>query len=148
MPAAHPERKSLPHGIPSWVQPGTVYFITICGKPKGRDQFCRSAVTPKIMESVKVYHDRLVWHAHLVVLMPDHIHGLFSFPPDRSIGQVLSSWKGYLAKVCGIEWQRDFFEHRLRDAASMEEKAFYIRANPVRAGLADKPEDWPHVWPA
>ena len=144
---SHPERKQLPHEIPSWVQPGSVFFITICGTPKGRDQFCQPAVAPKIMDAAKFYHDRLTWYVHLIVLMPDHIHGLFAFPPDRSIKQVLTSWKGYLAKTCGLEWQRDFFEHRIRDDAAREEKAHYIRANPVRAGLVERAEDWPHVWP-
>jgi REP element-mobilizing transposase RayT len=100
------------------------------------------------MDSARFNHDRLVWHVHLLVLMPDHVHGLLAFPSDQSIKQVMTAWKGYLAKTCGIEWQRDFFEHRIRDAAGLEEKAHYIRANPVRAGLVATAGDWPYVWPS
>jgi len=46
----------------------------------------------------------------------------------------------------GIEWQRDFFEHRLRSAESWREKADYIRANPVRKGLEAQVSQWPQVF--
>jgi REP element-mobilizing transposase RayT len=42
----------------------------------------------------------------------------------------------------GIRWQRDFFEHRLRSEESFREKADYVLANPVRAGLVECEEDW------
>jgi REP element-mobilizing transposase RayT len=32
----------------------------------------------------------------------------------------------------GIIWQRDYFEHIIRDAAELEQKRQYIRANPAR----------------
>jgi hypothetical protein len=32
----------------------------------------------------------------------------------------------------------------LRGAESYEEKWWYVRDNPVRAGLVDRWEDWPH----
>lgn len=59
---------------------------------------------------------------------------------------VIRAWKHYLAKRHRIRWQRDFFDHRIRQHESHEEKAAYIRNNPVRAGLVEKPEDWPYVW--
>jgi mono/diheme cytochrome c family protein len=36
----------------------------------------------------------------------------------------------------------------LRKDESYREKADYIRANPVRAGLVTRPEDWPYFWQA
>ena len=39
-----------------------------------------------------------------------------------------------------------FFEHRLRKEESFREKADYILANPVRAGLVERAEDWPYVF--
>ena len=40
-------------------------------------------------------------------------------------------------------WQRGFFDHLLRNAESYAQKWHYVRENPVRAGLMEKPEDWP-----
>ena len=43
-----------------------------------------------------------------------------------------------------MNWQRDFFDHRLRDHHELEEKTSYIVMNPVRKGLCERSEDW--VW--
>ena len=64
--------------------------------------------------------------------MPDH--GLISFPAETALASRVAAWKGYAAKTFGVKWQDRFFDHRLRTEASADEKAHYIRANPVRAG--------------
>jgi hypothetical protein len=43
-----------------------------------------------------------------------------------------------------VDWQRDFFDQRLRDHQELEEKTGYILVNPVRKGLCEQAEDW--VW--
>jgi len=84
---------------------------------------------------------------HLVLLMPDHLHGLFSFPPSgKPIKLIVSQWKEWTAKKLGIRWQRDFFEHRLRQEESKREKADYILQNPVRKKLVNRAEDWPFLY--
>ena len=84
----------------------------------------------------------------LIVLMPDHLHTLVTMAPDRELVSTIRLWKAYLAKYSGIHWQRDFFEHRIRNDQAWEEKARYIRANPVRAGLIGEGEPWPYRWEA
>jgi len=44
----------------------------------------------------------------------------------------------------GVEWQQDFFDHRLRNHHQLQEKMEYILMNPVRKGLCERMEDW--VW--
>jgi mono/diheme cytochrome c family protein len=80
--------------------------------------------------------------------MPDHLHALISFPFERPMKQIMADWKRFLAMTLNIEWQRDFFDHRLRKNESYSEKADYIRANPVRAGFAKSADDWPYFWQA
>jgi REP element-mobilizing transposase RayT len=77
--------------------------------------------------------------------MPDHLHGIVTFPNSFFMKKSISSWKRWFAKSQSIQWQRDFFDHRLRNLESAVEKANYIRMNPVRAGLCANPEDWPYV---
>jgi REP element-mobilizing transposase RayT len=77
--------------------------------------------------------------------MPDHTHALLSFPRAESIRGTMRDWKRYTARHLGIAWQRDFFEHRVRNGESLELKAAYIRENPVRKGLVARAEDWPWV---
>ena len=83
---------------------------------------------------------------HLIVLMPDHLHCLASFPSDQNMQSVISKWKEYTAKKLAIQWQRDFFEHRLRTDESLRDKSDYILMNPVRRGLVKNPKEWPYVW--
>ena len=74
--------------------------------------------------------------------MPDHVHFLMKFSPDMGLRKTVENWKRYTARHAGIRWQRDFFDHRLRNNESFQAKALYIRFNPVRAGLVTNPEDW------
>ena len=57
---------------------------------------------------------------------------------------VIKNWKKYVAGKHGVEWQRDFFDRRLRDHHELDEKTSYILMNPVRKGLCERAEDW--VW--
>jgi REP element-mobilizing transposase RayT len=78
--------------------------------------------------------------------MPDHLHALISFPKDVNSTKTIAGWKEIVAKKSDIRWQRDFFDLRLRSHESHEEKAAYIRNNPVRKGLVSEAADWKFVW--
>ena len=58
----------------------------------------------------------------------------------------MNAWKKFTAHALDVEWQRDFFDHRLRNDESFDEKAAYIGENPVRARLCETAEAWPYVW--
>ena len=141
-------RKRLPHDIPLWLDPSKArYFITVSCKQRDENQLARSTVANNIFETIKHRNAEGIWYAHLALLMPDHVHLLLSFPQrEKRVQSVVSKWKEWTAKTLKIEWQRDFFEHRLRKEESFREKADYILANPVRAGLAEKTADWPYIF--
>jgi REP element-mobilizing transposase RayT len=143
-----PVRKTLPHDMPSWVADGADYFVTICTQVRGKNQLCSPDVADRIRAGFSAYQQAERWHAHLVLLMPDHLHAIISFSREPGIKKSVSAWKQYLARASGIRWQRDFFEHRLRSTEEFFEKASYIRQNPVRAGLVSSAEDWLYVWDA
>jgi putative transposase len=143
-----PIRKRLPHEFPLWVDPNEEnYFLTICCRTRGVNWLAYPNIAEKLFETVEHRNTIGVWYVHLAVLMPDHVHLLVSFPETEKRMQIIvSKWKEWTAKTLKIEWQRDFFEHRLRQEESFREKADYILANPVRAGLAKEPEEWPYVF--
>ena len=64
---------------------------------------------------------------------------------EVKIKDLIARWKRFTSTRAKISWQRDFFDHRLRGDEGWREKADYILANPVRAGLVMKTEDWPYV---
>jgi putative transposase len=139
-------RKRLPHdGMP--VNPtsaeGKIFFFTICCIPRNTNQLAKPAVWQAIAETLAVRETSGDMICHLALAMPDHLHGLFGFPGSKPMTRVIANFKSWLAKQFTIQWQRDFFDHRLRNLESAAEKAKYIRMNPVRAGLVANPEDWP-----
>ncbi len=141
-------RQPLPHQAPLWIDPArAVFFVTVCSVPRGCNQLATPTSGRKLIETISHRNNQGVWHAHLALLMPDHVHLLLSFPPSRLRNQMtISKWKEWTAKSIGIAWQRDFFEHRLRREESLREKADSILANPVRAGLVARADAWPYVW--
>lgn len=77
--------------------------------------------------------------------MPDHVHAMLSVPVDTGLKKPIINWKSYTARTLGIQWQRDFFDHRIRNYNEYVEKCSYILSNPVRAGLCSANEYWPYV---
>ncbi len=140
-----PERRWLYHTPPSWVGDAT-YFVTICCQKRGDNQLCVPSIAQELFAAVRYYHESLRWYVSLWLLMPDHAHALVSFPRTEDMAKVMAAWKRHTARHVGIVWQKAFFDHRLRGDESFEEKAAYIRMNPVRAGLISNPEEWPYVW--
>ena len=143
-----PDRKRLPHDVPLWVDPSKAcYFITICCARRGVNQLARDQIARDLFETIKYRNANGVWYVRLALVMPDHVHLVAWFPEiEKRVQTIVSKWKEWTAKTLKIEWQRDFFEHRLRKEESFGEKADYILANPVRAGLVERAEDWPYVF--
>jgi REP element-mobilizing transposase RayT len=84
------------------------------------------------------------------VLMPDHFHAFVAIDDQElSLSVWVKSLKNSISKTLrqnGIgapHWQKAFFDHLLRSAESYTEKWYYVRENPVRAGLVSRWEDWP-----
>jgi putative transposase len=139
------QRRKLPHEVPSWVEQGARHFVTLnCGE-RGGAPLLQGDIADRLLDSARSYEDIGRWHVWLMLIMPDHMHCIVTFDLHRGVKRTVSDWKRYQTTHCGIEWQSDFFEHRLRDDAEFVEKAHYIRMNPVRKGLVAQPEDWRYV---
>jgi len=90
------------------------------------------------------------------VIMPDHFHALLSQTGQTSLSAVMNRLKGRSARTInarygrtGSFWQRNFHDHALRTEEDRIEIARYVVANPLRAGIVARMEDYPHwdsVW--
>jgi REP element-mobilizing transposase RayT len=139
-----PVRKKLPHTIPQWAAEGSWFFITIKCVPPGRNHLCQTGTGDAVLAAMKYSHEKLIWHCRLGLLMPDHLHAILAFQREPGMKTVIKNWKKYVAGKHDVDWQRDFFDHRLRDHHELEEKTSYILMNPVHKELCERAEDW--VW--
>ena len=144
-PMALKKKRKLYHTVPSWVKPGAVYHIRIRCAASNERPLTTPDIAKAVLETVVFYHLYRKWYSRLFILMPDHLHALVSFPPNRRMSEIVRSWKGYNKRNNGIIWQENYFDHRIRNDAELDEKAAYIRNNPVAGNLCASPEDWPWI---
>ena len=136
----------LDHTIPAWTESDAEYFITVCCRDRGKNTLALPHVAKIIFNAVQAYEQRKLWFVRFMLLMPDHLHGIFDFPLDASMQALFANWKRFLSRKHGIHFQRDFFDHRLRSDESFGQKVEYIRYNPVRAGLVQRFIDFQSVY--
>ena len=74
------------------------------------------------------------------------LHALIGIDGRDSLSQVMRDYKRITAKLAGVQWRRNFFDHRLRHDESLAEKFAYICQNPLRTGLIREQQDWPYVF--
>ena len=128
----------LVSGGPNWV------FLTVCTRQ--REHWLAQPSVQRALHGIWE-HQATAWLVSDYLLMPDHLH-LFCAPHDLkfSIERWIGFWKDRFAKThpdMGA-FQPGGFHHRLRSGESYAQKWQYERENPVRAGLAARPEDWPY----
>jgi putative DNA methylase len=95
---------------------------------------------------------------YAVVVMPDHVHMLFSAVRDQRgwmfpMVDILQCMKSVTAHrinkmfgTSGPVWQDESFDHVLRSDESLKKKCEYIRQNPGRKGLVAQPEEYRWLW--
>jgi REP element-mobilizing transposase RayT len=86
------------------------------------------------------------------VFMPDHLHMLLQgLAPDSNFVATMTLIRqrtsiAFHERQRIILWQRGYFERVLRDEETTEKVACYLLANPVRAGLVTRAEEYPHMY--
>lgn len=137
--------RHMRHNVPSWVPECPEYFLTICCEPRRVNQLCLEPTASVVLNAAKFYLDNGTWWTEKFLLMPDHLHAFVSVAPNRELSKVIGAFKRFTAREGGIRWQKNYFEHRLRSSESAQQKWSYVQANPVRAGLVERAEDWAFV---
>jgi len=102
----------------------------------------------------ELFQENLGINTLCYVVMPDHLHWLLQLNGDLSLSQVMQRVKSksgfYIKKhlnVKGPIWQSGFHDRALRKDEDVRSVARYVIANPLRAGLVDKIENY-SLWDA
>lgn len=134
-------------------EPGRCYMVTTvtAGRvPVFKDLFAGRMVVREMMrlqEEGSV--ESLAW-----VVMPDHLHWLLVLAENSALSKVVQQLKGrsahgvnhYLGRG-GSLWQKAFHDHAVRKDEDVRKLARYIVANPLRAGLVKRVDEYP-LWDA
>jgi len=109
---------------------------------------------PAIAEQVEnalFYSDGERYRLIAWCVMPNHVHVLIETLPNWPLPTVIHSWKSFTANEInrhldrsGTVWMADYYDRYIRDDAHLAAVIAYIHNNPVKAGLAATPEDWPY----
>lgn len=101
--------------------------------------------------------DKMI-HLHAVVIMPNHVHLLFTPLRDEngnsySLAKIMNRIKGTssysINKMLGRQgpvWQDESFDRVIRSTEDFDNKLNYIIMNPMSAGLARDIDDYPWLW--
>ncbi len=120
-----------------------MFHIRVRVARENRQPLTQPALATGLLNSAQYYHEQGCWFCHLFLLMPDHWHALLSFPPSSKMIMVIGRWKAWQRRTLEIQWQENFFDHRVRGRRELQLKADYILNNPVVKGLCPQPADWP-----
>ena len=126
------------------------YSLTIC-VDRRRRVFVDRAAVDLIVDQLLHTSERFGFAIIAYCFMPDHLHLLVEGVVDaadlREFVRAFKQGSAYYWKARHGDklWQRSYFEHVLRDGESPVKAARYLLANPVRAGLVDRVEDYPFV---
>src|ERR1017187_6520056 len=111
------------------------FFFTTCRLLPGRQKLSDSAFACL----ARVIGERRRKHGFLLtawVFLPDHWHAILFPRHPLSISTAMESIK------VGSILQPRFFDRALRTVSEYNRKVEYIHLNPVKAGLASRPQDW------
>jgi REP element-mobilizing transposase RayT len=145
--------------LPHWQVPGATYFITW---RTSRGVVLEPSERSVALDAVRFW-DGKRWHVCAAVVMPDHVHVLACPLPVATtdptavhdLATILHSVKGFSAQQInttrgreGAVWQDERHDRLIRDARELEERWGFLVYNPVKAGLAASPEEYPWLYSA
>jgi REP element-mobilizing transposase RayT len=112
--------------------------------------FLTNARIAEIVQSDLLSLDGERYRLSAWVVMPNHIHFLATRFESATLSAIMQSFQSLtshkanrILKRRGRLWMADYFDRYIRTAEHFAKTVQYIEHNPVKAGLCERPEDWP-----
>ncbi len=141
---------------------GNTFFFTVV--THGRQPLlCLEESRAALKEVIKETQARMRFGINAWVLLPDHIHCIWTLPAGDSDyskrwGLIKAGYTKRIGKALAgkaqaenasrlkhreqLVWQRRFWEHLIRDEKDFAAHCDYIHYNPVKHGLVNAARDW------
>jgi REP element-mobilizing transposase RayT len=106
------------------------------------------AIAEEVANALRYFDEKryrlLAW-----CVMPNHVHVVARLFPGTTLATVLHSWKSFSSKHAnqilgshGVFWQREYYDHLIRDEEELQRAIRYVAENPAKAKL----KGWNWVW--
>ena len=136
---------------------GGSYFFTVNLRDRRSDLL--TVGIEALRGAVRDTRARHPFHIDAWVVLPDHMHCIWTLPPDdfdfpirwrvikalfsRSMPRAESRRASLVRKRETGIWQRRYWEHTVRDEKDYAAHMEYVHFNPVKHGLTTDAADWP-----
>lgn len=104
----------------------------------------RDQINAQIVKKALLFFDGVRYDHEIFVIMPNHVHILFSIFTPFKLADVVKSWKGYTAYAInkrmnrqGALWHEDYWDRLIRNEKHFEKCRQYILNNPIKAHLRE-----------
>ena len=138
--------------------PGGTYFFTVVARHRA-EIFATTPVRRLLGNVLRECRRRMPFETLAIVLLPDHLHTLWTLPSGDSRYSERWRWikreftRGWLdtkkhsptdtrllaTRSHQPPWQRRFWEHVIRDESDLEAHFDYIHYNPMKHGHVESP---------
>jgi len=133
--------------------PNQIYLITTVTKER-QPLFNKLINARTVINVMKDMYECKKVNSLAFVIMPDHVHWLLQLNHTYPLDQVMKQFKGRTSRLLNIEnqnrgviWQQGYHDRAIRKDEEIKSVARYLVANPLRAGIIDKIENYSH-WDA
>ena len=143
-------RRNLPH----IEKDGASYFVNF----STRNDFVLPEEARTLVFNHCLFENSREVQMHAFVVMPDHVHMLFTPLFDEqgepfALAKIMNGIKGASShsvnKLLGRKgtlWEAESFDRIVRSDDDFEYRMLYIVQNPIAAGLAKGPDDYRWAW--
>ena len=108
----------------------------------------RAPEAAAVVAKALLHFDGVRYRLFAWCVMPNHVHAVFQPAPGWKIAQILHSWKSYTSRKIGETagksgaiWQREYYDHLIREGGDFDRVVRYVCGNPIKSVL----KSWKYV---
>ncbi len=113
------------------------------------DAWLKDAYIAELVQNAILFNSGKRYILHAWVIMPTHVHFLFTPKVNEKISTIMHSIKSYTSSEANkylnrreTFWLKESFDRFIRNDEHFRNEIQYIENNPVKAGLCLLPQDW------
>ena len=141
----------MPLGLQRFQQSKESHFVTFTCYRRLR-HLNDTAIRDLVVAMLEQMRRRFRLRVYGFVVMPEHVHLLVSEPERALLANAIQSFKIAVSRRSSARrmldgrrsalWQKRYYDRNIRGHSDFVEKLRYIHRNPVKRGLAERPQNW------